>query len=80
MNIGAYTKPIFDKITEPEKWYAGIPIGVNKDGQTEYMQPNHAWNIKKRFADGTLKISTLLKLLQHFGYEIQEIIWIKKVK
>lgn len=78
MNPGTYTKPLFQHITKPDKWYAGIRTGTDKDGQPKYMDASHANKIIERFNNGTLKLTTLEWLLGHFDYELENMIWKRK--
>ena len=50
---------VFEEITSKSKWYAG------------YVTAQNATNIKRRFKAGKLDYSTLVKMFNHFGYEIQ---------
>lgn len=64
------TTELFLLITSQEKWYAGIIMRINKEGETEYHNPNSANRIKKRFSDKKLSFKMIDIIFTHHGYEL----------
>lgn len=61
-------KEAFEEITSRIKWYE--PLGIT---------PVWAYTLKKRFAEGKLKQSTIDNILTTFGYyKKKEAVWAKK--
>lgn len=67
------TSELFTQITSKPKWYAGIKTYLGT-----FYTPTMAHQTKAAFKKGTLKESTIEKILNHHGYVKNETTWTKQ--
>jgi len=56
---------VFNEITSEPKWYSG------------YTTAQNASNIKRKFLNGRLSYETLVKMFNHYGYDLTPGSWSK---